>query len=158
MEVSPFNSSLETGIRSLVILIASYPKSVDLQRLVEFDYLVVHSSDVEGPESLHPSLPLRAGELLVRRNIIESGIMLMMSRGLIERAIKSEGIEYLAGDLAMPFINNLSSLYIRKLRDRAEWVTSSFGDTSVEHLQKITEKFFDKWNTHFQNSQWIIRE
>lgn len=72
--VTVFNSALETGVRSLVILVANFPAALDLQRLVDFDYLVVHSGDLDGPESLHPPLPLREGELLVRRNIIESGI------------------------------------------------------------------------------------
>jgi hypothetical protein len=156
-ELSPFNSPLETGIRTLVILLSSYPKSVDLQKLVDFDYLVVHSSDVGGPDSLHPSLPLRAGELLVRRRIIESGIMLMMSRGLIERLIKNDGIEYIASDNAMPFIDSLTSTYIYKLRNRAEWIASIFGEMSSDNVQEITSQFFNKWNTHFQSSS-IVRE
>ena len=75
---TPFNSPLETGIRSLAILVAAYPESLDLQRLLEMDYLVVHSGDADGPESLHAPLPLRAGELLVRRGLIETGLLLMM--------------------------------------------------------------------------------
>ncbi len=56
---TPFNSPLETGIRSLSILVAAYPASLDIQRLVEMDYLVVHSGDAGGPESLHVPLPRR---------------------------------------------------------------------------------------------------
>ena len=37
---SPFNSPMETGVRSLAILHAAYPAAFDLQRLVEMDYLV----------------------------------------------------------------------------------------------------------------------
>lgn len=77
--ITPFNSPLETGIRSLAILAAGHPVTFDLQRLVEMDYLVVHSGDANGPESLHAALPLRAGELLVRRELIEKGLLLMMS-------------------------------------------------------------------------------
>lgn len=40
---NPFNSALETGVRTLAILIASYPKAHDLGRLVQYDYLTVHS-------------------------------------------------------------------------------------------------------------------
>ena len=60
----PFNTPLETGIRSLGILVASYPKAFDLQRLVAFDHLVVHTADIGGPESLHAELPMRSAELL----------------------------------------------------------------------------------------------
>ena len=72
---SPFNSPLETGIRSLAVLVAAYPEPFDLERLVEMDYLVVHSGDADGPYSLHAPLPMRAGELLVRRGLIEKGLL-----------------------------------------------------------------------------------
>ena len=49
-----FNGPLEAGIRAVSILGAAYPQSYDLQRLVALDYLLVHTSDVGGPESLHP--------------------------------------------------------------------------------------------------------
>ena len=69
----PFNSYLETGVRSLIILVVAFPTLFDLQRLVEMDYLVVHSGDIGGPKSLHAALPLRVGELLIRRGLIENG-------------------------------------------------------------------------------------
>ena len=66
LHTEPFNSPFEAGVRSLAILVAAFPEAYDLQRLVEMDYLVVHSGDVNGPASLHAPLPMRAGELLVR--------------------------------------------------------------------------------------------
>lgn len=155
---TPFNSSLETGTRAMIILVASYPNSLDLQRLVDFDYLVVHSGDVGGPESLHPPLPMRAGELLIRRNIIESGIMLMMSRGFIERVVKEDGIEYVASDTAMPFVSSLITSYTKNLQDRANWVVLNFGEASRNSLQLITAKFFDKWTTEFHPLQGTLDE
>lgn len=71
---SPFNSPLETGLRSVAILAEACPDEFDLQRLLYLDYLVVHSSDADGPTSLHPNTPLRNGELLVRRGLIERGL------------------------------------------------------------------------------------
>lgn len=155
---SPFNSSLETGVRALVVLVASYPKSLDLQRLVEFDYLVVHSGDVDGPESLHPPLPMRAGELLIRRDIIESGILLMMSRGFVNRVSTNTGIEYVATDTAMPFVSNLVSPYMKSLQDRANWVVARFGTMTDDSLKAITAHFFDKWTTQFHPSRGLNRE
>jgi len=49
-----FNGPLEAGIRAVAILGAAHPKAFDLQRLTAFDYLLVHTGDVGGPESLHP--------------------------------------------------------------------------------------------------------
>ncbi|MDO9714172.1 ABC-three component system middle component 2 [Paracraurococcus lichenis] len=77
---APFNSALETGVRALAILAEAHPSAYDLQRLLYFDYLVVHSQDADGPESLHPNTPLRNGELLVRRGIIERGLLLLLTR------------------------------------------------------------------------------
>lgn len=147
---SPFNSSLETGLRTLVILEASYPRALALERLVEFDYLVVHTGDAGGPESLHVPLPMRTGELLVRRGLIESGLALMMSRGLSQRMVEKTGISYRATESAGPFLNALSSRYIGNLRERAAWVEEKFGSATDEQLLDMTRQLFDKWTTQFQ--------
>lgn len=151
--ITVFNSALETGVRSLVILAANFPVALDLQRLVDFDYLVVHSGDVDGPESLHPPLPMREGELLVRRKIIESGLSLMMSRGLVTRIAGTEGIVYQASDYAKPFVDSLTTQYMRSLMDRASWVATTFGNMDTTALHNLISSFFDKWTTQFQPSQ-----
>lgn len=153
--VTVFNSALETGVRSLVILAANFPAALDLQRLVDLDYLVVHSGDVDGPKSLHPPLPLREGELLVRRKIIESGLSLMMSRGLIARIAGAEGIVYQASDYAKPFVDSLATPYMRSLMDRASWVATTFGNMDTTELHNLISSFFDKWTTQFQPSQGL---
>ncbi len=153
--VTVFNSALETGVRSLVILAANFPETLDLQRLVDLDYLVVHSGDVDGPKSLHPPLPMREGELLVRRKIIESGLSLMMSRGLITRIAGPEGIFYVASDYAKPFVDSLATPYTRSLVDRANWVATTFGNMSTTELHNLISSFFDKWTTEFQPSQGL---
>ena len=89
--VATFNSPIETGIRALILLAESYPALIDLQRLLEYDYIMVHTADVDGPPSIHPALPLRSGELLVRRELIERGLMLMIGRGLVTRHATTEG-------------------------------------------------------------------
>lgn len=152
LDVNPFNSALETGVRSMVILVANFPSSLDLQRLVDFDYLIVHSGDIDGPTSLHPPIPMREGELLVRRKIIENGLTLMMSRGLINRTTSSEGIAYQASDLAKPFVDSLSSRYMSTLMDRANWVAITFGNTDTKDLHRLINSFFDKWTTQFHQS------
>ena len=153
--VTVFNSALETGVRSLVILAANFPDAFDLQRLVDFDYLVVHSGDVDGPESLHPPLPMREGELLVRRKIIESGLSLMMSRGLITRIAGAQGIVYQASDYAKPFVDSLATPYMRSLIDRANWVATTFGEMDTAEIHHLISSFFDKWTTQFHPSQGL---
>lgn len=146
---SPFNGPLETGVRSLAILTAAFPMAMDLQRLVEMDYLVVHSEDAKGPSSLHAPLPLRAGELLVRRGLIESGLKLMVRRGLLSRIASYDGFSYIATDSAQPFVSSLTSNYSIKLLERARWAYETYGSTPTEEVRKVTHRIF-KWTSEFQ--------
>src|SRR5260370_20026328 len=87
-----FNNPLESALRSLVLLVEAHPSGCDLQKLVYFDYLLVHSADAGGPESLHPATPNRSGELLVRRGLLNAGLMLLLGRGLAQRQFGERGI------------------------------------------------------------------
>ena len=151
--LSPFNSALETGVRTLAILIASYPLVHDLGRLVQYDYLTVHSADANGPPSLHPPLPLRSGELLVRRGLIESGLRLMMSRSLVRRELHPEGFLYGAEDSAASFLDNLKSPYIAELRSRADWVAATFDHLDADDLDGVIKRLFEAWTIEFQPVQ-----
>jgi hypothetical protein len=148
--LTPFNSPIETGVRALIVLAEAYPETLDLQRILEFDYLVVHSGDVGGPPSLHPALPLRSGELLVRRRLIERGLLLMMSRGLVQRLAKESGLCYRADDNAGPFLDAVSAEYLKDLRQRATWVISTFGHMSDSHIRQALSKIYEPWTSEFQ--------
>lgn len=148
---SPFNSALETGVRTLAILTACYPKAHDLDRLVQYDYLTVHSADADGPSSLHPPLPLRSGEIAVRRELIQSGLYLMMSRSLVQCECNiQKGFLYSADDSAAWFLNNMQSPYIIALCERAEWVAANFDSLSTEELNSIVKQLFESWTIEFQ--------
>src|SRR3954464_802032 len=101
---STFNGPLEAGVRAVALLAAAYPRSFDLQRLVAFDYLLVHTGDIGGPSSLHPPAPLQSAELLVRRKLVQQSLLLMMTRELIAREFEADGIRYRAGENAAPFL------------------------------------------------------
>lgn len=149
---APFNSALETGVRALNIIAEASPQPFDLQRLVFFDYLVVHSGDAGGPASLHPSTPMRNGELLVRRGIIERGMLLMVSRGLADRNLTRDGISYVAADEAAPFLDCLTSKYARALRERAEWAVVAFGELDQDELKSYFDANFERWSREFQST------
>src|SRR5436189_95859 len=101
----PFNGPVETGLRSLFILDAIAPRSRDLQRLVYYDYLLLHSRDIgdDGPPSLHPPIPYRSGEILVRRGLISKGLELMFSKELVMKRMGQDGVTFTASDLCRPF-------------------------------------------------------
>jgi len=79
--------------------------------MIAFDYLLVHTGDIDGPESLHPPAPLQSAELLIRRKLVEQALLLMMTRHLAEREVTTEGLRYRAGENASLFLDSLESEY-----------------------------------------------
>jgi hypothetical protein len=151
--VRTFNSPIETGIRALILLAESYPAQIDLQRLLEYDYIMVHTGDVDGPPSVHPALPLRSGELLVRRELIERGLMLMISRGLVTRHATQDGFFYQAEDDAGPFLDALDADYLTELKDRATWVVDRFHEMTDQDIRLLLTRVYDQWSREFQISE-----
>lgn len=93
-----FNTPFELGVRMVYLLMALYPRKSDLQSLVYFDYAAIYSADLGGPESLHTPVPMRGGEYVCRRSIIEEGLYLMATHSLVDVEAGSEGIHYRLGE------------------------------------------------------------
>jgi len=126
--INPFNTPVETGIRVLVLLAQCAPQGLDLNRLILLDHGLLHSADFGGPESLHPSIPLRSGELGVKRHDLELGLQVMLRAGLVEILPQDGGIYYRASDGADNFLALLESEYAASLNNRADWVMSTLGN------------------------------
>lgn len=149
-EDRPFNSPLEYGFRALFILNAAGNMAMDLQRIVSYDYLLVHTSDVQnGPKSLHPAVPHRGAELLVKRGSIQAGLNLMLSRELIEVFFSPDGILYQASELTGRFVQLLESPYASELAERALWVTKKFCHFSNEELASFMTQNIGRWGSEF---------
>jgi hypothetical protein len=145
-----FNSAVETGLRALSILTAGYPTPYALQRLVIADYLLVHSDDVPGgPPGLHPQTPHRSGEMLVRRGIVQEGLLLYQSRGLVERLYRGGGLSFVATELAAGFLDSLDSEYAKGLRERAQWIQDRFGATGDTELETLVREHLGTWGAEF---------
>lgn len=146
----PFNGPIEIGLRALSLLSEAFPAQYSLQRLVVSDYLLVHSDDLPGgPPGLHPQTPHRGGELLVRRAVLEQGLMLYQSRGLLERHYTEVGVMFAATERTAGFLDALSSGYAAELRDRAAWLVSLFGDVSDSELLQIANSQVGEWGAEF---------
>jgi hypothetical protein len=155
---SPFNSPVEVGLRALAVLTAAHPAAHGLQRLTVLDYLVVHSDDAPyGPPGLHPQTPYRAGELLLRRGVLEAGLLLYQSRGLVERRFEPNGVFYAATDTAAAFLDVFVGRYVEALRERAGWVTERFADVSDEALSDLVRTWIGEWGAEFTESS-VLRE
>lgn len=146
---SPLNSPLEVGVRALMILTEVYPEHLDVNRLVLLDHGVLHSADLGGPESLHPELPVRAGELGVKRRAIEEGLRIMVRAKFVEMGSTERGIEFIASDNAYSFISVLASEYARTLRERVKWTCEHFIDLSEDALRREMRSIFSSWSEEF---------
>lgn len=145
-----FNSPLETGIRSAVLLDCAYPRTFDLKELTWLDHLVVHTGDLNGPDSLHPNVPYRDGELLVRRSLVESGLSLMQSLHLVEKRYTQDGIVYAALEDTGAFVSLLRSEYGQSLKSRSEWLVRYLMERGSGELAKIITKKIGRWSVEFQ--------
>ena len=146
-----FNSPLETGVRSVVLLNTAYPRAFDLKELTWLDHLVVHTGDIYGPESLHPNVPHRDGELLVRRSLVEQGVTLMRSLHMIEARYDASGIVYAALNGAAPFVKLIRTEYGRALKARAAWLIGYLSERGEEHLHEVITQKIGRWAVEFQN-------
>lgn len=144
-----FNTALEYGFRAVCLLGTAYPSALRVQALSDLDHFVVHSADVGGPPSLHAAVPLRSSELLIRRSLMERGLLLMMSRGLIARTSTSSGFYYVVTDDALPFLDAFQSAYIIGLRIRTQWVWDTFGPRGEDAIRAQVETLF-QWTSEFQ--------
>lgn len=153
----PFNTPLETGLRALFILDAIAPAKSDLQRLVYYDYFLVHSADPDGgPPSLHAAVPHRSGEWMVRRELLLMGLNLMFAKELIEKAYVPTGILFTSSDLTSPFLKHLNSPYAGQLRSLATWVSTTFQPYSDERLSSYMIEHLGRWGAEF-NRESILR-
>lgn len=144
-----FNSPLELALR-LLFIFNSTTKSLDLQRLIYYNYLLVHSADIpEAPKSIHADLPRRSYEILVNRNIVKQGLTLLLSKDLISVKYLTNGIQYKGNANTESFLKYFESDYSKNLNDRARWLCSNFDKLSDNQLTQFIESNIGKWGSEF---------
>ncbi|MBZ4370222.1 ABC-three component system middle component 2 [Corallococcus sp. AS-1-6] len=148
----PFNSALETGVRAVFILEASHPRPLDLLQLTWFDHLVVHTADLNGPPSLHPDIPERTGELLVRRRTVQQGLNLMRRLHLVDTTVDTYGIRYQASDDAPAFVEVLRTPYAQRLQERARWLMGHLAQMDDSTIERYVADKVGRWAVEFQGS------
>ena len=67
---------------------------------------------------------------------------------MIQRLSK-EGIQYGADDSAAAFLDALSSTYVARLRDRAEWMFEKLGGLDERGLAEILKDSLGRWRGEF---------
>ena len=156
--IYPFNSVVEYALRCAILLEASYPSSLSMQRMVYYDYLLTHSGDADGPESIHLDTPNRISEISIKREKIDGAMSLLCSKGLARIIFNKEGISYIASDYTTPFLRELSSHYINQLKLISLWVSDKFGQYKESELTKYFNQNINRWGGEFENASLLATE
>ncbi|HEU4564669.1 MAG TPA: ABC-three component system middle component 2 [Gemmatimonadaceae bacterium] len=153
-----FSTPFEVGLRAAFMLAAVAPARCDVRRLVIYDYLLVHSGDVEGgPASLHPATPHRSGELLVKRDLMRDGLTLFVGREIVALHLDAAGVTYSASDLTADFLAYIEVPYAARLREAAAWVSARFGGQSDQELEAYVAEHLGRWGGEF-GAEALVRE
>lgn len=148
--VNVFNSPLEIGFRALFILQGIFPVEVDLSRLVIYDYFLLNSNDFpNGPRSLHPPIPHRSAQIIVKPLIMKDALTLMRSKELIDVIFSVEGIKYKANNYTKTFIELQENDYSKQLTVLCQWIKSQFTDYSNERLNTLVRNNIPNWGGEF---------
>lgn len=140
-----FNTEYELGLRMVYLLVALGPGGADLQKLVLLDYAVVYSGDLDGPPSLHTPVPFRGTEMLVRRQLIENGLRLMSTRGLVSARLGEAGVLFVPGPFAHSFVGSANSPYFRQLETRCAWASKRFEAENSVELTGLFHEWGHRW-------------
>jgi hypothetical protein len=145
-----FNSPLEIGFRTLFILNGIFPSEIDFNRLVIYDYFLLNSSDFpNGPKSLHPPIPHRSAQIIIKPLILKDALVLMKSKELIDIIFSPEGIKYKANELTKAFIDLQENEYSKKLIESSNWINKQFGNYRDEQLNPLVENNIPNWGGEF---------
>lgn len=126
----------------VAVLGAAFPRCFDIQRLTAFDYLLVRTRQLGGPEDLHPPTP---------RRVVQDALHLMMTRDLVVRSIQDDGIRFSAGEGTAMFLDSLRTPYLRGLKDRAAWLVHHLAKYTDGEFDDLMRRFFDTWVIEFQH-------
>lgn len=152
-----FNSPFELGLRMVYLLSAIGSGGADIQKLVLLDYAILYSLDLGGPKSLHTPVPYRGTEVMSRRELIQQGLYLMSTRGLVGARIDETGITYVAGPSARTMTGALTSVYFLELEQRCQWAAKEFASTDSAALTSTFAENGHRWGAEVE-ARWGTRE
>ena len=135
--VDVFNTPLEAGLRSLILLNSYHPNFIDFETIVKLDYVIVYSKDFGGASNLHPSVPNRKGELIIRRDLVRDGLNMMKRLGLIDGLYDEKGIRYSVTGDAEPLLRLMKSKYTQKLKTNAVWCVDQLEHNGCEYFNNL---------------------
>lgn len=144
-----FNTAEEVGVR-LMMLLCACEKQHSLESLIYLDYIILHSKDIGGPKSLHAEIPYRKGELLVKRSLIQKALNHYVVKGLIDKNFEPTGIRYSSNKLSQKYLDCFNSIYFKKLRKIASWISTNIDFETESKLKVLVENENNVAGVEFQ--------
>lgn len=156
--INLFNTPLEVGLRMLYVLNTFKSIEIDMNTLVIFDYLLLNSNDFpQGPKSIHPSIPHRSTQMIIKPPILREGLNLMISKDLIDISFTDEGIKYKANELTGKIIELLDNTYSKQLLEISFWIKKQFENYDFKKLDLFVKNNIPNWGSEFIYES-LIRE
>jgi hypothetical protein len=140
-----FNSPTESALRTLLII--DEVKSLNIDKLIIFDYLCLNTEDFNGPSSIHAPVPNRNVQILIRREVIKDGLKILVAKELVKVKAQKTGIFYAKSPLTTLFLSHMTSAYKTRLHERVKWVTENFGEWSETKLKKFVKENIEHWSS-----------
>ncbi|MGZ7444255.1 ABC-three component system middle component 2 [Paenibacillus sp. TH7-28] len=157
-KIKIFNSPEEVGVRVLFIL-SLCEKRMSSQRIMYYDYFILHLNDIDDMHSsLHPDNPNHSSEIAVKRNIVNKGLSLIISKGLIDVKYMKTGVYYQKNSLTDPFISLFSNGYVERLKKNIIVVNEKFSKFSDTQIYKYINKNIGSWTGEFEKEYNSVGE
>jgi hypothetical protein len=148
-KIKVFNTPLEVGFRALVILRQFSGKSLDIEQLMYLDYLSQNTNDVGGPESLSAPIPNRGVQVYARKELLHKGIVVLLSKELINFENNQTGFSYSINEAGEKFLELFHTKYYHDLAERSAWLTEKFGDMNLMEMRAFMNDNISNWGGEF---------
>lgn len=145
------NGPVEVGLRTVILLKQAFPAALDLSRIVILDYCIVHSGLAGGPTSILPNRSNSHGEIGIKRGLVEDGLRIMRTAGLVQVQVNTAGIFYKASEDATGFLKLMEAPIVHELESRAAWALERFADSSEEELHRFVLGSPETMNTEIED-------
>lgn len=143
-----YNSPLELSIRALLILKFSI-RPIDLDKLMYLDHLALNTEDIDGPPSIHAPIPHRGVQIFARKELLQKGLTILISKELITIIASQEGIFYQINEAGKKFIEYFSTEYFIELSNAVKWVVEKFNLQNTQEVKKFIDENLEKWSGEF---------
>lgn len=128
------------------------------ERIAIYSYFVIHLADLRNTEkSVHPDIPFRFNGYIKSREVIQSAITYLISKGLVECDLTSKEINYYATDMGSALYDNVGGEYKKMLVENIMKVNKSLGTMSDLQLSNIVSHNLHSWGSEFKYES-ILRD